>query len=85
MQSQQKNRNSSLTAKVEILDNYWFKLLGQLNFANMKVRSKKMGDLIEFITDVPENIRQEVLTQFINSCQHLHKIAFFQWRRRYKI
>lgn len=43
MQEHHKNRMIALYAKREVLDNYWFKLLGYLHNANLEVRSKKMG------------------------------------------
>ena len=82
MQEQHANRQISLVAKREILDNFWFKMLGQLNMANAHVRSNKMTDLLSDIQSVSTEIRQEVLTEFILTCQQLHKIAFYQWRRK---
>lgn len=49
MQDQHSNRQSSLAAKTEILDNYWNKMLTQLVMANSQIRSNKMSDLISDI------------------------------------
>ena len=48
MQEHHKNRMTALHAKLEVLDNCWFKLLGRLHNANLEattssIRSKKMG------------------------------------------
>ena len=37
-------------------------------YANIQIRSKRMSELLQDITEIPADIRKEVLTQFIGSC-----------------
>ena len=39
--------------------------------------------MLAAIADVPERVRKGVLMEFARACQQLHKIAFYQWRRRF--
>ena len=43
-----------------------------------------MTEIIKGISEVPRDIRREVLSEFIGSCKQFHKIAFYQWRKKFK-
>ena len=61
MQNQLFCRCISLSAKIEVLYNYWKWFLLQLTLANMQVKSKKMGELIVQIGNIPGKVINEVL------------------------
>ena len=56
------SRYVALSAKIEVLFNYWKWFLYQLNLVNVKVRSKKMGEIITKIGKIPWEVVKEMLT-----------------------
>ena len=42
-----------------------------------------MGELIVKIGKIPSKISHEVLKTFVQACQQLHRIAFYQWRLKF--
>ena len=55
---------------------------------DLRKRAKKNKDanikqLIKEIGNVNPDIRNFVLTSFVNKCRELYQIAFFQWRKKY--
>ena len=70
-------------ARVEILKNYWNKLLGQLQTQATHNKDLKGKELLSKIFHIPKETRDHVLFSYIERCQQLHNIAFEQWRLRY--
>ena len=57
MQTLFKNRTIARKAKIEVLENYWFKFLCVLNQKNLEVRSIKMAEVIQQISVIPKHVR----------------------------
>jgi hypothetical protein len=80
MQKKIKCRNVTREAKIDILENYWNKLLGQIHRKNQEVGDKKTQTLLRAISGVKANIRRKALHEYLRCAQTVHTIAFLQWR-----
>ena len=69
-----------INAKVEILTNYWNKLSGQMQHKAVLLQDDDTIAMLNKIIRVPSHIREAVLKKFLQKCNELHAIAFFQWR-----
>jgi hypothetical protein len=67
-------------SKVDVLLNYWDKVVGSIIKDNIKFKDKKAGNLAIKISSVPPQIKREVLKSYINRCKVRYNIAFMQWR-----
>ena len=71
-------------AKLEILDNSWNKLLGQIHECNeSKVKSKRAYDLIVAIGSIKTVVKRRALEEFLRCSQRVNTIAFLQWRKKF--
>lgn len=66
--------------KVEILLNYWDKIVGQLIVYAGKYRDKEAKKISRLLSLVQRDIRIEALKRYFVKCKELHMIAFMQWR-----
>ena len=73
-------RTVVIDAKVEILTNYWNKLSGQLQHKAVLLQDEDTVEMLNQIIRVPNHIREAMLKKFLQKCNELHAIAFFQWR-----
>ena len=64
-------------SKVEILDTYWDKILGQIQIKATKLKDKNMTELCKRIMLIPSNIRTTILTKYIIACKWVYAIGFF--------
>lgn len=78
-----KDQIETKDAKVEVLENYWDKMIGLIQFKATKFNDKKVTQLFGDIVLVPFEVRRAMLRRFIKMCRQLHSIAFLQWRLLY--
>ena len=69
-----------INAKVEILTNYWNKLSGQMQQKAVLLQDDETIEMLNKIIRVPGRVREAVLKKFLQKCNELHAVAFFQWR-----
>ena len=67
-------------AKVDVLVNYWEKLIIHLQLRATEFNDKECNELCKRLLLVPNEVQYEVLKQWVKGCRDLHAIAFFQWR-----
>ena len=63
-------------SKVDVLINFWNKLVGRLYKTANDERDQNMAQLLRKIINVPEHIKKWVLTLYLYSCRELSQIAF---------
>ena len=75
-------RNQLITrhSKVEVLINYWDKMINMLRIKANESRDQKILNILHNIIKVPKFIKRWILTLFVYRCRELYHIAFFQWR-----
>jgi len=78
-----KTRLSTLEAKVNVLVNYWAKMMWLLQLKAAQLQDKKTTELIAHFGKVPEQVKRAVLRDFLLRCRNHHAIAFLQWRELY--
>lgn len=76
-------RRTTHEAKLQILENYWNKFLGQLYFENLNIGDQKTREMVAGIIRVRKEISCAVLTKYLHKCGQLHSLAFFQWRYKF--
>jgi hypothetical protein len=82
---QDKIRLQMLTrfSKVEVLINYWDKLLGQIQTKASAWNDKKVTQLCGQIVLVPAEVQYNILRKFVTACRVLYATAFCQWRLKF--
>ena len=70
-------------AKIEVLNNAWNKLCGQLNEQNIEVKSIFMSEMLVKIQSLNPVIKRRALEEYLRCSQRVHTIAFLQWRLKY--
>ena len=63
-------------AKVEVLSNYWDKMVGQLQTRATKKKDKEASELVLKFILVPKDVKLELLREWITCCRTLFAIAF---------
>ena len=64
-------------AKVDVLKNYWEKVIIHLQLKATEQNDKKCNELCRLILLIPPEVQFEVLKQWVKGCRDLHAIAFF--------
>ena len=64
-------------AKVDVLKNYWEKVIIHLQLKATEQNDKKCNELCRLILLIPPEVQFEVLKQWVKGCCDLHAIAFF--------
>lgn len=80
MQKRIKEKLATKYSKIEVLINYWDKMIWHLG-----IKAPEYGDVItkqlcRNIILIPKEVRYAVLKQYVSKCSEQHSIAFFQWR-----
>ena len=70
-------------SKVEIMENYWDKMLGFVQKTASDSSDKKMLAICQKILLIPKDVKKEMLLKYIIACCELSSLAFFQWRIRH--
>ena len=70
-------------SKVEVLINYWDKMVGVIRTKATNFKDKIGDKLIEDIILIPMEVRQAMLLHYCERARQLHNIAFMQWRLLY--
>ena len=73
-------RLKTLHSKVDMLINYWDKIVTQVLLEASRKGDLKMKNIINLIMLVPAEVRKACLRQYIAQCRKVHSIAFLQWR-----
>ena len=75
-------RNQLMTrhSKVEVLINYWDKMINKMMVQANNLRDQKIIKVLHRIIQIPKFIQRWILTLFVYRCRELYHIAFFQWR-----
>lgn len=81
--SKLRNRYHMLLARVEVLKNYWGKLLGRIEHKSKKENDKEMDAVLRRIRVIPDEVVEAALHHFVQKSSELHAIAFLQWRLKY--
>jgi hypothetical protein len=63
--------------KLEILINYWDKMLGILMTKSIHLRDNDFTNYLKKVFVVPDEVRRAALFFYINKCRELNHIAFF--------
>ena len=71
------------SAKVDVLMNYWDKMLGKVQYQVSKKGDYQANELIKQFMMIPKQIVRAAFTQYINQCRAINAIAFLQWRKMY--
>ena len=74
---------SKKEARIEILNLYWDKLCQKILCHAVLIKDTKMSALIKKLKKVQPNIRKALFEFYIQKCNALYSIAFFQWRKMY--
>ena len=80
IQKRFKDQLATRFAKVEVLSNYWDKMVGQLQTRASKKHDKEASDLVLKFILVPKDVKLELLREWVTCCRTLFSIAFLQWR-----
>ena len=78
-----RNRYHMLLARVEVLKNYWEKLLGKIEDRSKASNDKEMDAVLRRIRVIPDEVVEAALRHFVQKSSELHAIAFLQWRLKY--
>lgn len=70
-------------SKVDVLINYWDKMIDKLVKKSEKFGDLHMIHIINQIILIPKEIRLYVLREFVSQCVLFYNIAFSQWRLMY--
>jgi len=77
------SRHASLEAKIEVLMNYWDKLVGRLMTRALEKKDETMKETIQKLVVISYTVKHACLKKFIQQANFLYAIAFFQWRYKY--
>ena len=84
MQKKMVDKRVSKGARVEVLSNFWDKILGQMQVKSReRPEDKQMAKIILKLMFVPPEIRKQMLECFVAACKDLYGLAFYQWRHKY--
>lgn len=83
MQIKIKDQLLTRLSKVDVLMNYWDKMLGQIQMKASKTKDKKATALCRQIILVPKEVQYSILKKYVSACRLLYAIAFTQWRLEY--
>ena len=64
-------------AKVDVLLNYWDKLLGHIQFKATKRKDEAASKLCQKFMLVPQHVKIHMLRKYIEHCRKTYAIAFF--------
>jgi hypothetical protein len=67
-------------SKVDILINFWDKMIDELVHKSEKFGDNQMIDIINKIILVPQEVRIYVLRAYLKQCIMFYNLAFCQWR-----
>ena len=73
----------TLCAKVDILFNYWAKIMWLLQLRAAQLKDQETTDLVMQFGKVPEPVKRAVFGDYLLRCRNYHGIAFLQWRELY--
>ena len=83
MQKKIRAQQKKQVAKVDVLMNYWDKMYGTIMSRAVELKDANCKKLCKELILVPPHIQRVVLREYVDRCQELHAIAFFQWRYLY--
>ena len=83
IQNRFKLRQIAVAAKVEVLENYWNKMVGRIMVDAIKKKDNKTIELMKHIMKIKLEVRTHLLHEFVRRCRQLHAIAFMQWRAKF--
>jgi hypothetical protein len=78
-----KDKIATKDSKIEVLINYWDKMVGAIRTKATKFKDETGDALIQKIILVPNEVRRAVLKHYCDRARQLHNIAFMQWRMLY--
>lgn len=67
-------------SKVDVLINFWDKVIGCMIRDKAKFKDKKADRLTVELSKVPKAVRDACLKKYIDHCKSVYNIAFMQWR-----
>ena len=80
IQTKFKNHKFIIDGKVEVLVNFWDKMVGEMMNKCSKMRERSTMAVISKIMLVPKHVREYILNFFVKKCYYLYSIGFFNWR-----
>lgn len=80
IQKRIKTQLSLKYSKVDVLINFWDKIIGCMIRDKAKFKDKKADKLTVELTKVPKSIRDACLKKYTDHCKAVYNIAFMQWR-----
>ena len=83
IQKRIKKQMSLKYSKVDVLINFWDKILGSIIKDKIKFKDKKADSLAIELTKIQKPIRDACLRCWIDRCKAVYNIAFMQWRLLY--
>ena len=73
----------TLEAKVDVLVNYWAKIMFLFLLSAAQLKDQKTTELVTRFGKVPDPVKRAVLRDYLDRCRNQHAIAFLQWRELY--
>lgn len=83
IQKRIKKQISLKYSKVDVLINFWDKILGNIIKDKIKFKDKKADSLAIELTKIYKPVRDACLRAWIDRCKSVYNIAFMQWRLKY--
>lgn len=68
---------------MDVLENYWDKIISKLTERAGKLKDQKAKALITEIVKVRPAIRKAMLKEWVIRCKENYNIAFLQWRLKF--
>ena len=69
--------------KTHVLVAFWDKLLGQIHLRASELNDQKMIKLCGEIILIDKSVQYRALKSYVQACNKLYGIAFFQWRIKF--
>lgn len=76
-----RNQHLALEARIQVLSEYWSRLLLDLKFWANKQGDSSALKIVERLMAINPKIKRTCLVEFVKRCRLLHIIAFMQWRQ----
>ena len=80
MQESLKRFTIAREGKAEIINIYWHKLLTRLFLAATKDKDEQLLNILNKIYAVKKQVREAGIMKYIEKCEKIYEIAFYQWR-----
>ncbi len=69
---------------MNLLRKYWDQEMSKMVLVLVKVKnkSKKQKELLKKLREVKDNVKEEILSHYLDKCKHENAVKFFDWRKK---